>query len=811
MMIRSTILQSTKRACVLLPSIPVRSVGLANRICLKRYLATSHGPIAPGIAAAIASIDEGKPSTPASLFKEFSLADRVALVSGGNGTLGLEMALALVEAGARAVYCVDLPKTPSERWEKVRQYASQVPGKIGEGRLEYIHGDVTNQEHMWKIGEHIGDQEGRMDVCIAAAGVFKDPADCLTYSADLFRRVMDININGAFFTAQAAGRQMARFGNGGSIILVGSAGGSIAVKNVPQVSYNTSKSAVLQMARSMACELAPQGIRVNTLSPGWMFTDMTAAVIDASPDYFKDVIPMGRVGRPHELRGVTAWLASDATLSMYEWRSGAELTQSVLKSWLHKLRDDCTNDPMNLSPETNVCTPTAPSSFAQTFQQLHQEIPRCDSCVLLIRVFSVSTMFNLRDATSCGGNLSTLWLVVQSRSYPEFKRLVSSASHRETLIFQSRLKHSVQAGLEPRNLTARSEHLKACGCAWPLSRRIRHIEHMFNLTPVPTPAKWSLSYMDPGSVPVPDLIGVEAALNALSTDAPKPTLFTKEFSLADRVAVVTGAYGGLGLETVLAFVEAGVRVVYCVCRSPDPPSQWEKVRGYAARMVDKGGEGRLEYVVADVTDKENLEQLAQEIADKEGRLDICVISHGVAPPLIESLDYTPQDFQKILDTNMIGALYTAQAFGRQMVRFGRGGSIIFIASIAGSVALKDVFSMPYNMSKAAVIQMARNIACELGPKKIRVNSLSPGLVYTGMALPYIDEDPAKIESQNPLGRTRLSREIRGVVAWLASDASTFCTGSDIIVDGGHTAWFETQSPSYRGIWIMSALLKNPPR
>ncbi|KAJ3558482.1 hypothetical protein NM688_g901 [Phlebia brevispora] len=187
-----------------------------------------------------------------------------------------------------------------------------------------------------------------------------------------------------------------------------------------------------------------------------------------------------------------------------------------------------------------------------------------------------------------------------------------------------------------------------------------------------------------------DLVGVEAALKASPDNMPKPTLFSKEFSLADRVAVVTGAYGGLGLETALALVEAGARVVYCIGRSPDPPSRWKKVQEYAARMAGKLGEGRMEYVVADVTDKHRIENLAEEIGDKEGRLDICVTSHGVPPLPFECLDCPAEEFQKVLNTNMTGALYTAQAFGKQMIRFGRGGSIVFITSIAGSRVVRVI-------------------------------------------------------------------------------------------------------------------------
>lgn len=83
--------------------------------------------------------------SPTLFSREFSLLDRVALVTGGCGGLGLECALALVEAGARAVYCVDLPEQPTEKWQKVREYASRFAGKAGEGRLEYISADVTNQ------------------------------------------------------------------------------------------------------------------------------------------------------------------------------------------------------------------------------------------------------------------------------------------------------------------------------------------------------------------------------------------------------------------------------------------------------------------------------------------------------------------------------------------------------------------------------------------------------------------------------------------------------------------------------------------
>ncbi|KAH9967876.1 hypothetical protein BC827DRAFT_1122894 [Russula dissimulans] len=255
------------------------------------------------------------------LWDEFSLRDRVAIVSGANRGLGLEMALTLLEAGARAVYCVDLPAQPGKEWAAVAEYARRMTMGSGDdgrvaGRLEYVSADVRDQKAMWRIGEEIGDREGRVDVCVAAAGILKAHTDCLEYPAEEFEEVMDVNTNGVLYTAQAAGRQMVRFGNRGSIILIASMSGTITNRDHAWVSYNTSKSAVLQMARSMACELGPKGIRVNTLSPGHIYTSMTAAYLDRQPhllDKWSGLNPLGRIGRPDELRGVVAWLASDAS------------------------------------------------------------------------------------------------------------------------------------------------------------------------------------------------------------------------------------------------------------------------------------------------------------------------------------------------------------------------------------------------------------------------------------------------------------------------------------------------------------------
>jgi len=144
-------------------------------------------PLAPlGIEAALKAKEDASIVPRPKIFDEFALTDRVGLVSGGNRGLGLEMAIAFAEAGARVVYCFDLPEEPSEEFKASQEYVS----KLGNGsRLEYFSADVRNQELLWKKAEEIGDKEQRLDFCVAAAGILKPHKECLEYPAEEFREV----------------------------------------------------------------------------------------------------------------------------------------------------------------------------------------------------------------------------------------------------------------------------------------------------------------------------------------------------------------------------------------------------------------------------------------------------------------------------------------------------------------------------------------------------------------------------------------------------------------------------------------------
>jgi NAD(P)-dependent dehydrogenase (short-subunit alcohol dehydrogenase family) len=111
------------------------------------------------------------------------------------------MALVLIEAGARAVYCVDLPAQPGEEWVAVAEHVKRMVGTDGAaaGRLVYVSADVRDQKAMWRVGEEIGDREGRMDVCVAAAGILKAHTDCLEYPAEEFEEVRPFSVYVFYF------------------------------------------------------------------------------------------------------------------------------------------------------------------------------------------------------------------------------------------------------------------------------------------------------------------------------------------------------------------------------------------------------------------------------------------------------------------------------------------------------------------------------------------------------------------------------------------------------------------------------------
>jgi len=245
------------------------------------------------------------------------------------------------------------------------------------------------------------------------------------------------------------------------------------------------------------------------------------------------------------------------------------------------------------------------------------------------------------------------------------------------------------------------------------------------------------------------------------------------FRLEDQVALVTGAASGIGREIALGLAEAGA-AVGCVDLN-DPRETVEAIGGRAFG------------VSADVTDPDSVSAAVAAVEDALGPLALAVNSAGIANATAAE-DMPLSQFQKVLDVNVNGVFLCCQAEGRRMLEHGRG-AIVNIASMSGSIVNRDLLQVHYNASKAAVIHLSKSLAMEWAPRGLRVNSISPGYTATPMnTRPEVAEQVKRFEADTPLGRMAAPTEMVGPAVFLLSEAASFCTGVDLIVDGGFVCW-----------------------
>ncbi|KAL4943043.1 hypothetical protein BDV06DRAFT_151409 [Aspergillus oleicola] len=265
----------------------------------------------------------------------------------------------------------------------------------------------------------------------------------------------------------------------------------------------------------------------------------------------------------------------------------------------------------------------------------------------------------------------------------------------------------------------------------------------------------------------------------------------REFSLAGKVFAVTGGGRGLGLSMAEALVEAGGEV-YCLDRLEEPDDEFRAAQDRA----DPDFGGAIHYRHMDVTNDAHTEAVMEEIASRNNRLDGLIAAAGINH-VEPAFEHTPQTVDNIIHINYTGAFRSAVSAARVMMDRKCHGSILLVASMSGLIANKGMVSAIYNSSKGAVIQLTRSLAMEWseaisdGSGGIRVNCLCPGHIQTPMAQMVMEKDPetkATWESENMMKRLARPEEFRGVTLLLMSDASSFMTGSTIVVDGGHTAW-----------------------
>jgi NAD(P)-dependent dehydrogenase (short-subunit alcohol dehydrogenase family) len=248
------------------------------------------------------------------------------------------------------------------------------------------------------------------------------------------------------------------------------------------------------------------------------------------------------------------------------------------------------------------------------------------------------------------------------------------------------------------------------------------------------------------------------------------------FSLADRVAIVTGGSRGLGQEIAEGLAEAGCSLMLCARRAEWLTPTVHKMRADGARV---------ESAICDVANPADVEAAVRQTLKTFGRIDILVNNAGVSWGA-EPEEMPLEKWQKVVDINLTGAFLFAQAAGREMIRC-RYGRIINIASVAGiHASVHGPHYAAYAATKAGLMGLTRELAASWGRHNIRVNAIAPGFFHSRLADPIIGLVEPAIEATSPIPRVGAAGELKGVAVFLAADASNYITGQTIVVDGGRT-------------------------
>ena len=256
-------------------------------------------------------------------------------------------------------------------------------------------------------------------------------------------------------------------------------------------------------------------------------------------------------------------------------------------------------------------------------------------------------------------------------------------------------------------------------------------------------------------------------------------MIAEKFSLEGQVGIVTGGGQGLGKVFCLAYADAGADVVVAEI-DPDTGEQTaEEVRAMGRRALA---------VETDVRQPESIRNMLQAALAELGKVDFLMNNAGIVK-WGQAEEISEADWREVIEVNLNGLFFCCQEVGRHMIE-RKSGRIINIASMSGLVVNIPQPQTSYNASKAAVIHLTKSLAAEWAPHNVRVNAIAPGYMGTEMAKPFF-EDPqygGVWMNATPMKRPGEPEELGPLAVFLAAEASSFMTGTVVVIDGGYTVW-----------------------